>query len=427
MATDPDPTKSGPEELRPVAPWERIETIDAVRGFAILGILLVNVGAFSFPERYLDFQEQMFSSTADRVVRWAIAFLVEGKIYTMFSFLFGLGIAVQAERAAARGRRFGVLHVRRLVALLAIGVAHDLLLWNGRILIAYAILGFLVLPFVRRKPRTLLVWAAALLLLPVLALPAVRLAVAPPPPPAGIEQDADAERQREEREQERRQAMEEEILLFREGAYADMVRHRVGALALALRSTLMFGSYMLAAFLLGIWTWKTRVFQDLDRHLGLVRKVLVWGALVGVAGNVVFALARQMFEGSSPPSAGAIAVVVTAFMFGNPALCLAYVAVIVLLARRPAMRSVLSPVRAAGRLTLSGYVLQSVLCTTLFYSYGFGWYGKTGPAVNLLLVLAVATVHLALAAWWARRFRFGPVEWFWRLLTYGKPPRIRTA
>ena len=204
-----------------------------------------------------------------------------------------------------------------------------------------------------------------------------------------------------------------------------MVRHRVGMLALALRSTVMFSTYMLAAFLLGVWAWKTRVFQDLDRRLGFVRRVLVWGAIVGLAGNAVFLVARQLIDPPPPPSAATIAVLAASFMFGNPALCLAYVAAIVLLARRPAVQPLLAPLRAAGRLTLSGYILQSVLCTTLFYGYGLALYGRTGPAANLLVVLAVAAVQLALSAWWAGRFRFGPAEWVWRLATYGKIPRMR--
>lgn len=421
---DPSSTTGSapPDDFRPVDPTQRIATLDVVRGAAILGILFVNIEPFSFPEGFNRHYEEMFAGLGDQVVRWATRILVEGKIYTLFSLLFGLGAAVQAERAASRGRSFGALFCRRLLALLAIGVLHDVLLWNGRILIAYAVLGFLIIPFVRRRPRTLLIWAGSLLLLPLLAMPVVSLAMRPGQQPSAPE-TAVEEPAPPDRDDDRREEMLTEIRRFREGAYTGMLEARLRSLALALRSTLMFSTYMLAAFLLGIWTWKTRVFQQPERHLRLVRGVLLWGLAVGIAGQLAFFLPRAFVERS--PSPAVIAIMIAGFVFGNPALCMAYAAGLVLLLRRSAVRRLTFPLQAAGRLTLSNYVLQSVLCTTVFYSYGLGLYGRTGPLANLGIVLAVFVIQLAASVWWARRFRYGPMEWVWRLATYASAPRMR--
>jgi uncharacterized protein len=408
--------------LEPLGLRERVDLIDILRGLAILGILFVNIGVFSFPEGFERFHDEIFAGKADLAVKWAIRFLVEGKFYTLFSFLFGLGVAVQSSRALQRGRRFAPLYCRRLLVLLGIGLVHDLFLWNGRILIAYALLGFLLIPFHKRRPKTLLVWALILILLPLLLVPLMSLArrAAPPAPREEVSAEQmleEREQMREEREQEMRGEFEDQLRLFREGDYAEMVGFRVRALSQTVRAVLVFGPYMLGIFLLGMWTWKKGILQRPGEHLVLIRRVQWWGLAVGVLGNLAFLLVPELLR---QPVVLVRLTFGLGFLAGNPALCLFYAASVVRLAGNPRCRTALGAVIPVGRMALSNYFLQTLVCTTLFYGYGLGLFGKTGPLLNLAVILFVFVLAIVASNLWARRFRFGPAEWLWRTLTYWK-------
>jgi len=151
----------------PIAPHERIEVVDILRGFAIFGILTVNLLWFAHPIYIEPAGIDPGLGTVDRVARWLINFFCLGKFYSLFSFLFGFGMAVQMIRAEARGARFVRLYGRRLCVLLGIGLCHAVFLWAGDILVSYAILGFALLLFRKRRLATLIVWAGVCLLVPV--------------------------------------------------------------------------------------------------------------------------------------------------------------------------------------------------------------------------------------------------------------------
>ncbi len=153
---------------QPTTGPERVASLDVLRGFAILGILLVNMAVFNSPLFYFLADIQLWPGTLDSAVRLFIRFFAESKFYSMFSFLFGLGFCIQMERARERGGRFGGVYVRRLVVLLLLGQAHAHLIWNGDILTFYAVLGFVLFLFRNRSPKTLLIWAVVFLLLPLL-------------------------------------------------------------------------------------------------------------------------------------------------------------------------------------------------------------------------------------------------------------------
>jgi len=156
--------------MEPIAPPERVQAIDILRGFALFGILAANMRAFNAPaQAYFD-PGLLWKGAADRAVQGAVDVLISGKFITLFSFLFGLGFAVQMERAEARGAGFAEIYRRRLFALLAIGLAHATLLWWGDILLPYALVGFLLLLFRRRRQKTLFLWAQVGLWLPVVMM-----------------------------------------------------------------------------------------------------------------------------------------------------------------------------------------------------------------------------------------------------------------
>jgi uncharacterized protein len=234
--------------------------------------------------------------------------------------------------------------------------------------------------------------------------------------PNGRDDSTAVEETEAEEDAERRVEFEEVLTLFQSGRYVDQVKYRVREFPKMLLAILGLSGYVVAMFLLGAWTWRVGIFQNLDDHIPLLRRILLWALIPGVLGNLLLAWMRVAYSG--PPPVPMMIAGGVAYLIGNPALCFVYVSAVVLLVRRPGWRRLFSPLAPVGRTALSNYLFQTFVCTTLFYSYGLAWFGRTGPAVNLALTVAILTVQVALSGWWVRRFRFGPAEWLWRSLTY---------
>lgn len=401
-----------PTTLGPARGGERVELLDVLRGFAVFGILLVNVLLFSAPTAFA--HGGQWEGAADRLARGAIVLLAEGKFYAVFSFLFGLGLVMQAERAASRGTRFAPLYLRRLAVLLLIGLIHAYLIWWGDILHIYALIGGWLLLFRKREPKTILIWAGALVLIPVLVLTITGAAgmiaragqIAPRPAAAGVRQARAAQ-------------AAEAVRVYTEGSYGEMVRQRVNELVREYSRMGLYAPHFLALFLLGLYAGRRGIFSDPEAHVALIRRVAWVGLGVGGCGSLLYALTVEVSSRGVPIPFG--------FMPGAlnfvtaPALGFGYAAALTLLYRREVWRARLSPLAAVGRMALTNYLLQTLIGTTIFYGYGLGLYGRVGPALCLAIAVGVFLVQIPLSVWWLGRFRFGPAEWAWRSLTYLKP------
>jgi uncharacterized protein len=333
-----------------------------------------------------------------------------------------------------------MLYARRMFFLLLIGVFHDLFLWTGIILPIFGTTGFMLLFFQNRKSKTLITWLIIFWLTP-LTITGVRMIInrasAPPPADTRVVNTTDAssgkhtaEKQKEEkrkkRMEEKRREYDEIIRIYREENYSDMVLHRTEILTKKNVSIIIgWGWFTVGVFLLGIWVWQKRILQDIEGHLKFLKRVLWFSLAVGLAGMSLFYLMRFVLK----PSRTLFTVIggILVRHIGTVSFSLFLMTVIVLLTRKEKWKRFLMPVAAVGRLAFSNYVFQTVLCTTFFYSYGFGMFGKTGPLMNLFIIFIVWGVQVPLSVWWCRRFRFGPVEWLWRSLTYGKrqPMKLR--
>lgn len=404
----------------PVAETERIDLIDVLRGFALLGILAANMPLYSHPLLVSGTGMPRGNSPLDGVADFVVAWLATGKFYPLFSVLFGLGVSIQLERAAARGVDFKRYFVRRMLILLGLGVAHALLVWNGDILVVYALVGLLLFLFRNARPRTLLIWAAVLFAIPLAlglsnALIGVVAAVAMGPALGAFNVAATLN-------QINRLAIE----TYARGSWGQIfVWRAVEWLVMMLSSLLNAGPHILGLFVLGMYAGKTRLFSDLPGHLSLFRKGLRYGLLVGLPANLLIALARSSVNGNllSP----LLLLTQPLLLVTGPLLTAGYVGAFAALARRPAIHRLLRPLAAAGRMALSNYLMQSIVCTTLFYSYGLGLFGQVGAFAGLALTFGLWSVQLIVSWLWLRAFRFGPLEWLWRSLTYGRRQPMRRS
>lgn len=409
MATDvagdrPDAAPRATSAPGPLVTAERIALIDALRGFALFGILVVNMEAFRAPEM----AGRADVALPDLLATWLIAFGFQTKFYVLFSFLFGYGLSVQLTRAAAHGVALVPRYARRLLGLLLLGLAHAALLYVGDILVAYAILGAVLLRLRDAGDRALLRTAAGLVAATVLlvTLTGVAIAVAGP----GVAEAADP-------------AGTSRALAATRGAPPEVIAARLraypGTLAFALFGQ---GPTALAMFLIGLWAGRRRLLERVDEHLPLLRRVRALGFAVGVPGALVWAtyFARNGFDFGAPFLFAAAVDFATA-----PFLTAGYAATLTLLYRAARWRARLAPLIPPGRLALSNYLLQSAAGAFLFTGYGFGLFGRVGAAVGLALSVAIYAAQLPLSAWWLRRFAFGPAEWLLRSLTYARFQPLR--
>ena len=417
-----EPT-SHTEEFAPVLPTERIAVLDVLRGFALLGIALMNIEFFTRPLQGMMLGLDPALSGVDYVVGWSIAAFVQGKFWTLFSLLFGMGFAVMLERAD--GLRadpdFARIYARRLLVLLLIGFAHATLIWAGDILVPYAIGGFLLLLLFRNTPVSQLwKWGLALYFVPVLLLWLIvgALAAANLDPSAAT----DVANELAESSRDMREWYAAAEIAYRDGGYIDVVRQRFQDALMQYGWMPMIVPSVFGMFLLGAWFIRAGVMRAPQAHAALFHRLLWLG---GVFGTVLVVIAMQNMEGTdmAVPTV-ALAVGTTWMSLGSLLLCLAYTSALVLLTvgPLPVLRDWLGPI---GRMALTNYLLQSMAFSTLFYGYGFGLWGQVPRAQQVLLVLAFFVVQMLLSRWWMARFRYGPVEWVWRALTYGKAPTMR--
>lgn len=404
--------------VSPVTTTERIQVVDILRGFALFGILLVNMAFFKSSWMPANLGGSTDQSTLDRLATLLIDLLAEAKFFTLFSFLFGFGFAIQMLRAQRKGIAFVPRFLRRLLVLLAIGLIHLLLIWYGDILVSYALIGFLLILFRNRSPRALLIWVAVLLLPQVLLaaagiglIEAVRLVpdVAVTLAPAETDTLSQFSATRAQ-----------DLQVYGSGSYPAIIAYRAASLPITLVGSLISVPTILAMFLLGLYAGKRGILHDVAAHQVFLRRVRLWGLLLGliVSGGLVL-LQPQLSLFSS---------IYTQFIniaLAGPLLSMGYAATIVLLAQQERWRRRLAPLAATGRMALTNYLLQSLIFTTIFYGYGLGLFGQVGAATGLLLTVIIYGLQIPLSVWWLRRFQFGPMEWLWRSLTYLKPQPMR--
>lgn len=385
-------------------PPERLLLLDVLRGFAVFGILVVNMQFFAGPFEWV--LDPPWREERDRVALLLIHSLFSGKFYTIFSFLFGLGFAVQMERAEMRGTdRFLSIWLRRLGVLFLIGVAHAALVWYGDILHWYALAGLALFPFRKARTATLLGVGVTALLVPVLLAFAGAAAMSTAPPEWSAPQDSSAIFRTEA-------ALE----AYGEGSWLELTRHRVADWLMLDAMSLFTLPSIFALFLFGLAAGRLRIFHEAERY----RRELSIALALGLAMGIPLGVLAELTRGASallPTFRGAVHAFAAGI--GSPILSVAFVSGLTLLVLSERWRWRLVPLAAVGQMALTNYLLQSIVCTMIFYSYGLGLFGSVGPAATTVLAIAIFLVQVPLSAWWLSRWRRGPVEAMWRRITYG--------
>ncbi len=410
----PKPVATTHASLTPVGAKERIQTLDILRGFALFGILWMNI-----PSTWGE-----GGSTFQQTVAQLGVLLAMGKFRSLYAFLFGVGFSVQLLRAQARGAPIVPVYLRRLFVLLLIGLAHFVFLWDADILEGYAIMGVYLLLVRGRSLRTLLVLAALGLMFEIFFDAAVHR--------VGPLRRADPEVARTQELQGAVDELNLQALRQRRartqlrGTYPEVVLDRAAQLP---EGYSHFGAYFygmdFCLFLLGLYAGRRGIFHKTAAHLPFIRKLMWWALGVGFTLNLAHVVADEVTRHYH--IAWPQLVDNAVYLIGAPALCLFYASGITLLLQNERWRERLRPLSWAGRMSLTNYLLQSAIFTTIFYGYGLGLMPKASAALALTLTVLIYPLQILLSIWWMRWFRFGPMERLWRSLTYMKLQPMRVA
>ncbi|MDQ3205435.1 MAG: DUF418 domain-containing protein [Pseudomonadota bacterium] len=411
--------------LGPVAADERIPVMDVLRGFALLGIALMNIETIVGPLFAGLTGLDPALSGADRWADALIYILVQGKFYALFSLLFGMGFALMLARAQASGRSFGVLYLRRTLVLLTIGLAHMLLVWSGDILTIYALIAPLLLLFRRSDPARLLKWGVALFVMPALLLLAAgaMASLAQSDPVAA----AEFERSLAAQSQMMSGALDAQREAYGSGSYADAVTQRLADFKLMLSHAVMLtGWQILGMFLIGAWFVRSGAIARPPEFSHLYRRLRLVAFPAGLA--LMLASFWMMPTGDFGRMDLSWGLATALAMLAGLLMCLGYVGMVVAASwSTGAVSKLLALLAPAGRMALSNYLAQSLVLTLVFYGYGLGYFEQLPRAWQLPFALALFSLQVAFSHWWLARFRFGPAEWVWRAATYATIPPMRLA
>lgn len=399
-----------PDNTTQVNTKQRHIILDALRGFALLGICLANFPEFSLYTFLPDSATAaMPTAEVDTVVRYLQYIIIDGKFYTIFSLLFGIGFSIILTNAERNNRNGIKIFYRRMLVLFLIGLLHLVCLWAGDILALYAFAGFLLPLFIKVSDRKLITWAVVLLVIPVALDAGVEFLGWNPAAPAiaatnhfhgkfGITPDNFP------------------VWLAESRTYLDVLKFNIAGSFIRLQEFIDGNRLfkVLGLFLLGLYIGRKGIYAKLDENRSLLRKTMKYGFLIGLPATLLYAWSAmngRPFGLTIHSAIYTVSVVPFAFFYIS-AICLWYL--------KNKERNVYKIFAAPGRMALTNYLMQSVFGMVIFYGIGFGFGARTGLVYVELIAAAVFGLQILYSLLWLRYNHFGPLEWCWRMLTYGK-------
>ncbi len=402
----------GQPQRQPASPGapQRLAQVDALRGFALFGILVVNIGVFASPFYGSGIADPGFSRLQDLVVGWLTAWLFETKFYLLFSFLFGYSFTLQMAAAERSGAAFAPRYLRRLAGLAVLGLAHALLFYQGDILLTYAVLGGALMLCRNMDAGRALRIALSLMVLVSLAWAALGLlGLLDPPSPEELGQ----------------YAVEAQAAI---GAYRGTIATTIAQHWYELTTriwgviVMVQGPFVFAMFLAGYALGRHQALADPWRQPRVLWLLCALGVLPGLAGSAAYATSSLATVSRIWELSGLALDLLTA-----PLLSMSYAAALLLAMRTRPGAGLARWLAPAGRMALTNYLMQSVVCAWIFTAWGLRLSGSVSPGMAFLIAVTIFLVQLPLSAWWLRRHAYGPVEWFLRALTIGAWPAWRRA
>lgn len=407
--------------LNPVLPDERINVLDALRGFAIFGIFIINIRVFTGYSYMLDEAKSgLLLSGWNSAFDWLHTVFFGGKFYTLFSLLFGIGFAIQFIRASSTDRSFKLHFSRRLFFLLLIGIVHLWGIWFSDILVIYALCGYLLLFFKEFSNRALLWTAFLILLLPGLHAWYLNFAgggytnwlyqqLSEAWASVGLPQAS---------EEYDTFQMRDVVEIVQSESWATVFSFNYVGPLLRVYMVALDGRLfkVLAVFVIGLWTGRKLMLHKLHEQTSFLKKIVLVGFAVGLPLNFLYGMDNPTkFTDSS-----FILVKDAMAPFGYVSLTAAYVASFMLLYLTRLRSLMTSLFNAVGKTALSNYILQSIIGILLFYEVGLGLGEKLGAAHLTLAAVLIFSFQIVMSKMWLNWYRYGPLEWFWRVLTYGR-------
>jgi uncharacterized protein len=419
---DQVPTPDQPEEgtatfeKKPVAPVSsanRIHYLDELRGFALLGILIMNIQNFSMIlASYMNPVAQGPSEGLNQLTYWYTHLFADMKMMSLFSMLFGAGMLLFIEKAKERrGKSIG-LHHRRMLWLLVFGLIHAYFIWRGDILVVYAVAGVIIYWFKNASPTWLIITGVIFFLF----LASIQLSL-------GVFWDVIPEEQLVEVIeifQPEQETIDEEVAAY-SGSFLETHKRRVIDAWDMHQSLFGFIWRVLANMLFGMALFKMGILKG-EKSRKFYRNFMLLGFGIGfplIAAGIVQNFANNW------DTKFYFAYGFQFNYFGSIFVAFGYIGLIALWSKSDFLTDLKRRLAAVGRMAFTNYIMQSIICTIIFYGFGFGLFNQIDRFPQQLIVLAIWIFQLAISPWWLKRYRFGPLEWLWRTLTYWKRQPLR--
>ena len=399
----------------PTDPKQRVEILDILRGFALLGIIFNNMQYLSgYAFTPFDTLKQIIDFQFNENVYHLLDIIITAKFYTLFSFLFATGFYIQLSRHKEESIDFLKIYRWRLFILLLIGAVHGLI-WFGDILLSYAIMGFILILFRNVKSKNLLRWSICILLLPSLidlallpffqtsatisfntTIPVVHVNYPDITPEAVIN-------------------------TYQNGSLAEIFLLNFHNLIWLNMGHIPSGQIftLLGIFLLGYYLASADFFTEKSKPITLLIISLLIGLLATLSARI---LGGSLYRW--PPTLPNI-LFKFLLLIGQISLCISYITIIYKIVQTSRGKRILKYLIPMGRMALSNYLLQTILMIVIFYNFGFNLFGRIGLIQTMGIAILILVIQIIFSNIWLKNFRFGPFEWLWRSLTYKKWIKIR--
>lgn len=394
--------------IAPTQKKERIYELDIIRGFALLGVLLVNMTMINSTMLNNGISPFAHEMLWDKVGAIFIKIFATGKFYTIFSFLFGLGFYIFWERIEEKGLKGSYFFKRRMTTLLVFGILHLIFIWYGDILHTYAIIGFILILFRGKSLKSLKTWIITLFIISTSIMffaaiieSSVNILIE-----QGLIDDTVM-------------AANMSMEVYTTGSYVEVVKYRLTKELPVIAFNIIFTTpKILMLFLAGLYVGKKGVFKNISEHLSSIKSLWVKCGILGVASTIVYLLILSEKINIYPVLRASTAIIFEEI--ATVTICFFYISSIILLLRKKVFVRIFAPLRYVGQMALTNYLTQTIVWTFAFYGYGIGLLGDTGVILCILFTIIFYGLQIVISRCWLSYFNYGPFEWLWRKLTYGR-------